>query len=122
VESKPALWEAGDGPIGGYREALKSALYDTREQPAVTPELVLVIRQFCSDSQTRGQRPERSLVEFKLSLTEAANAIKFPLGPDRNKLLAGLVSTFIEELYRPATTTNAKLRAFDCGDAPRAAS
>jgi hypothetical protein len=122
VESKPALREAGDGPVGGHREALKSALYDTREQPAVTPELVLAIRQLSFDARTRGQGPERSLVEFKLSLTEAANEIKFPLGPDRNKLLAGLVSTFIEELYRPATTTNAKLRAFDCGDGPLAPS
>ncbi len=122
MQSKPAIPEAGNGPSGGHREALRLALYDTREQPAVTPELVLAIREFCSDAQIRGQGPERSLVQFKLSLAEAANDIKFPLGPDRNKLLAGLVSTFIEELYRPAATTHAKLRAFDCGDAPRAPS
>lgn len=105
---------------GSQREALKIALHESGAHPAVTPELLAAIRAICSDAQLRSQGPERSLVEFKLSLTDAANEVEIPLGPDRSKLIDGLVSTFIEEFYRPAIKTNAKLRAFDCGEATRA--
>ncbi len=79
--------------------------------------MLLAIRQICSDARNQGQGPERSLVEFKLSLTDAANEVEIPLGPDRSKLFSGLVSSFIEELYRPTMKGNVKPRAFDCGDA-----
>lgn len=102
------------------REALRIALHNSGAHPAVTPEMLAAIRAICSDAELRSQGPERSLVEFKISLTDAANEVELPLGPDRSKLLDGLVSTFIEELYRPAIKANAKLRAFDCGDATRA--
>lgn len=108
--------EGNGGANGSQRDALKTALYDTADHRAVTPDMLLVIRQICSDAHGRGQGPERSLVEFKLSLTDAANEVEIPLGPDRNKLLAGLVSTFIEELYRPSTQSSSKQRAFDSGD------
>jgi hypothetical protein len=103
------------------REALRIALHESGTHPAVTPEMLAAIRAICSDAQLRNEGPERSLVEFKLSLTDAANEVELPLGPDRSKLLDGLVSTFIEEFYRPAVKANAKLRTFDCGDATRAA-
>jgi hypothetical protein len=105
---------------GSQREALRIALHDSGAHPAVTPELLAAIRKICSDAQIHSQGPERSLVEFKLSLTDAANEVELPLGPERSKLLDGLVSTFIEEFYRPAIKANTKLRAFDCGDATRA--
>jgi len=108
------------GSNEGQREALKIALHESGTHPAVTPELLAAIKAICSDAQLRSQGPERSLVEFKLSLTDAANEVELPLGPERSKLIDGLVSTFIEEFYRPAIKANAKLRAFDCGEATRA--
>lgn len=105
---------------GNQREALRIALHESGTHPAMTPELLAAIKAICSDAQLRSQGPERSLVEFKLSLNDAANEVELPLGPDRSKLLDGLVSTFIEEFYRPPVKANAKLRAFDCGDATRA--
>jgi hypothetical protein len=113
--------EQSASPSGSQREALRIALHESGAHPAVTPELLAAIREICSDAQLRSQGPERSLVEFKLSLTDAANEVEIPLGPDRSKLLDGLVSTFIEEFYRPPVKANAKLRAFDCGDGTRAA-
>ena len=119
-QSKSAYRERNSGANGTQREALKTALHNTAGHPAVTPDMLLVIRQICSEAHGRAQGPERSLVEFKLSLTDAANEVEIPLGPDRNKLLAGLVSTFIEELYRPSTKSVSKQRSFDRGDVSQA--
>lgn len=105
---------------GTRREALRTALHDSGAHPAVTPELLAAIRAICSDAQQRSQGPERSLVEFKVSLTDAANEVEMPLGPERSKLIDGLVSTFIEEFYRPAIRANATMRAFDREEATRA--
>lgn len=109
--------EQGVSSNGIQREALRAALHESGAHPAVTPELLAAIRAICSDAQLHRKGPERSLVEFKLSLTDAANEVELPLGPERSKLIDGLVSTFIEEFYRPAVRTSAKLRSFDCGDA-----
>lgn len=109
------------GANGNQREALKAALRDAAGHFAITPVMVLAIQHICTDARGRGQGPERSLVEFKLSLTDAANEVEIPLGPDRSKLFSGLVSTFIEELYRPTFRANAKPRAFDSGDTSQAA-
>jgi hypothetical protein len=103
------------------RDVLRIALHDTAENLAVTPALVAAIREICAEAQTRSQGPERSLVEFKLSLTDAANEVEIPPGPDRNNLLDGLVSKFIEEFYRPAVKAGGAPRAFDCGDVTQAA-
>jgi hypothetical protein len=109
-----------NGANGNQREALKAALCDAAGLLAITPVMVLAIQQICTDARGRGQGPERSLVEFKVSLTAAANELEIPLGPDRSKLFSGLVSTFIEELYRPASRANAKPRSFDSGDTTQA--
>lgn len=103
------------------REALMAAFRDEDAPPAVSPGMRAAIEQICADVRNRGQGPERALVEFKLALADAANGVEIPLGPDRSKLLAGLVSTFIAELYEPATKSNTKGRALDCGDSAPAA-
>jgi len=108
------------GANATQRDALKLALRDTVDRSSVTPVMLLAIRQICSDARKQGEGPERSLVEFKLSLTDAANELEIPLGPDRSRLFSGLVSSFIEELYRPAPNGSVKPRAFDCGDANQA--
>lgn len=117
MQTKSADRDRSSGSNGGQREALKLALRGAADRSAITPVMVLAIQQICSDARNQGQGPERSLVEFKLSLTDAANEVEIPLGPDRSKLFSRLVSSFIEELYRPAMKGNAKPRAFDCGDA-----
>ena len=101
------------------RDALMAAFRDADVRPAVSPKMRAAIQQICADVRGRSQGPERALVEFKLALADAANEVDIPLGPDRSKLLAGLVSTFISELYDPAAKST-KTRPFDCGDAAAA--
>lgn len=120
MQSRNAEGERSTGANGAQREALKIALRDAAGHSAVTPVMALAVRQICADGHRNGQGPERSLVEFKLSLTDAANEVGLPLGPDRSKLFSGLVSLFIEELYRPASGAATKPRAFDCGETSQA--
>jgi hypothetical protein len=47
-------------------------------------------------------RPEQILIAFKNSLDDVANNLRIPFSPERNSLLNGLVSAFIEELYSSA--------------------
>jgi hypothetical protein len=120
LQSTNADRTGSNGASGNQREALKAALRDGAGLLAITPVMVLAIQHICTDARERGQGPERSLVEFKVSLTAAANELEIPLGPERSKLFSGLVSTFIEELYRPASRANGKPRAFDPGDTSQA--
>ena len=66
----------------------------------VTSEHVAVIRTICSAPERHSFEPEDFLIAFKLALVDAANDAGIPLGPDRNDLLARLVSVYIEEFYR----------------------
>src|SRR5688500_6324329 len=48
------------------------------------------------------ERPEQVLIAFKNSLDDAANNLRIPFSPERNTLLTGLVTAFIEEMYASA--------------------
>ena len=48
------------------------------------------------------ERPEQVLIAFKNSLDDVANDLRIPYSPERNTLLTGLVTAFIEEMYGSA--------------------
>jgi hypothetical protein len=99
------------------RDALIAALRDGDGRPSTSTKMLTTIREICVDATRRGYGPERALIEFKLALADAAFEVRMPPEPERSKLLAALVSTFIATFYEPATKASPKRRAFDCGDA-----
>ena len=83
-----------------HQESLKTALGNSASETTVTGEHRAVIRRICSAPERHRFEPEDFLIAFKLALTDAANAVGMPLGPERNDFLAKLVSVYIEEFYR----------------------
>jgi hypothetical protein len=57
------------------------------------------IRLICSAPERDRFAPEDFLIAFKLAIVDAANDAGIPPGPDRNELLARLVTVYIEEFY-----------------------
>jgi len=57
------------------------------------------IRQICSAPERDRFAPDDFLIAFKLAIVDAANDARIPPGPDRNELLARLVTVYIEEFY-----------------------
>jgi hypothetical protein len=72
----------------------------------VTSEQRTVIRAICSAPERHRFEPEDFLIAFKLAIVDAANDVGIPLGPERNDLLARLVSVYIEEFYRYPLANN----------------
>ena len=65
------------------------------------------IKQICLAPERHHFEPEDFLIAFKLAIVDAANAVGIPPGPERNELLARLVTAYIEEFYRtPRMITN----------------
>jgi hypothetical protein len=81
-------------------QALVGALRSSGMRKSVTSEQRLVIREICLAPERGHYAPEDFLIAFKLALVEAATAANIPPGPDRNDLLAHLVTVYIDEFYR----------------------
>ena len=93
---KPERWRL---PLS-HQELLKRAIRDGASSKTVSDEQRLVLRQICSGPERRVFEPEDFLIAFKLALTDAANDVGIPPGPERNDHLSRLVSACIEEFYR----------------------
>jgi hypothetical protein len=65
----------------------------------VTSEQRAVIREICRAPERGQYAPEDFLIAFKLAIVEAANAARIAPSPERNDLLAALVSVYIDEFY-----------------------
>jgi hypothetical protein len=85
---------------------LETAVASGAGAGAVTRSQRKKIREICVVAGDRARRPEQLLVAFKVSLTEAVNDAKIPLGDGRNALIDRFVSVFIEELYRSEAATS----------------
>jgi hypothetical protein len=83
-----------------HLERLTDALRGSRARKNVTAEQRIVIREICSTPERWNYTPEDFLIAFKLAVVDAANASGFPPGPDRNDLIAKLVTVYIDEFYR----------------------
>jgi hypothetical protein len=72
----------------------------------VTVQQRAVIREICLAPERAHYAPEDFLIAFKLALVEAANGARLAPGPQRNDLLAALVSVYIDEFYGAASMTS----------------
>jgi hypothetical protein len=81
-------------------ELLRTALRLTGTGPTVTSEQRAIIHQICSAPEKLTFAPEDFVIAFKLALAEAADDVGIRPGPERNDLLARMVSVCIEEFFR----------------------
>ena len=94
-DSHPPRWRLAPSHLEELRDSLRGS-----GSKIVTAEQRRVIRQICAAPERWTYTPEDFLIAFKLALVDAANAANVPAGPDRNDLMAKLVSVYIEEFYR----------------------
>jgi hypothetical protein len=83
------------------QELLLTALSQKVADDCFAPDPRSTIRQIAS-SWGVTERPEQVLIAFKNSLDDVANNLRIPFSPERNTLLTGLVTAFIEEMYASA--------------------
>jgi len=84
-----------------HHELLLAALSQRVADDCFVSDSRSTLRQIAS-SCGRAERPEQVLVAFKNSLDDVANGLRIPFSPERNTLLTGLVTAFIEEMYSSA--------------------
>jgi hypothetical protein len=84
----------------------------------VTSEQRAIIHQICSTPEKLTFAPEDFVIAFKLALAEAADDAGIRPGPERNDLLARMVSACIEEFFRLPSAGDAP----NMGSATRASS
>jgi hypothetical protein len=82
-----------------HRELLDHALKGAHKQLVVTPQMRSAIKEICTSREKLAHEHEDSLIAFKLAIVDAATAAKIPPSPERNDLLAKLVTIYIEEFY-----------------------
>jgi hypothetical protein len=90
-----------------HEELLRTALRLSKPGRAVTSEQRGIINAICSSPEKLAFAPEDFVIAFKLALTNAANEVGIRPGPDRNDLLARLVSICIEEFFRAPSSGDA---------------
>lgn len=93
--SVPPRWRLSPG----HRELLDNALKGAHKQLLVTPQMRSAIREICTTREKLAHEHEDSLIAFKLAVVDSANNAGIRPSPERNDLLAKLVTIYIEEYY-----------------------
>ncbi|MDQ6769934.1 MAG: hypothetical protein M3Z54_08105 [Gemmatimonadota bacterium] len=94
-----------------HEALLRTALSAAGTGITVTSEQRAIINQICSAPEKLTFAPEDFLIAFKLALTNAANEVGIHPGPERNDLLARMVSICIEEFFRLPSLSDAPKKA-----------
>jgi hypothetical protein len=94
--AQPSRWRLPQA----HEDLLRTALRLRGSGSAVNSEQRAIIHQICAAPEKSTFAPEDFVIAFKLALTNAANEVGIRPGPDRNDLLARLVSVCIEEFFR----------------------
>jgi hypothetical protein len=82
-------------------QLLLAALSEKVADDCFAPDPRSTLRKIASSCEPT-ERPEQVLIAFKNSLDDVANNLRIPFSPERNTLLTGLVTAFIEEMYSSA--------------------
>jgi hypothetical protein len=101
--AQPSRWRLPQA----HEDLLRTALRLSGSERAVSSGQRAIIHQICSAPGKSTFAPEDFVIAFKLALTNAANEVGIRPGPDRNDLLARLVSVCIEEFFRLPPTGDA---------------
>jgi len=65
-------------------------------------ELQHAVRRICIDARRSNWPPEQLLIAFKMALDTIPSVQRLTRGPDRDELVARLVSLCIDEYYAPS--------------------
>ena len=90
-----------------HEQLLRTALASGEAGRVVSSEQRAIIHQICSSPEKGTSAPEDFVIAFKLALTDAANDVGIPPGPERTDFLARMVSACIEEFFRSPAVSNA---------------
>jgi hypothetical protein len=85
-----------------HRELLDDAMKSAHKQLVVTSQMRSAIREICTTREKFAHEHEDSLIAFKLAVVDSANNARIQPSPERNDLLAKLVTIYIEEYYSSA--------------------
>ena len=99
--SVPPRWRLSPN----HRELLDNALKGAHKQLVVTSQMRSAIREICATRQKLAHEHEDSLIAFKLALVDSATDARILPSPERNDLLAKLVTIYIEEYYSSAAAS-----------------
>jgi hypothetical protein len=88
-----------------HRDLLDKALRNSRAKLVVTPEIREAIKEICASRERLAHEHEDSLIAFKLAIVDSANNASIRPSPERNDLLAKLVTIYIEEYYSSAAAS-----------------
>lgn len=94
-DSVPPRWRLS----ADHRDLLDKALKSAQANLLVTPEIRDAIKEICTTREKLAYEHEDSLIAFKLAIVDSATAAEIQPGPERNDLLAKLVTIYIEEFY-----------------------
>lgn len=94
-DSVPPRWRLSTD----HRDLLDKALRTAHAQLVVTPQMRDAIKEICTSREKLAHEHEDSLIAFKLAIVDAATAAEIQPSPERNDLLAKLVTIYIEEFY-----------------------
>jgi hypothetical protein len=100
-DSVPPRWRLSPS----HRELLNDALKSATQQLVVTEEMRSAIKEICTSREKLAHEHEDPLIAFKLGIVDAANAAGVRPSPERNDLLAKLVTVYIEEFYSSANAS-----------------
>ena len=98
-DSVPPRWRLSPS----HRALLDNAFKAAQTQFVVTPQMRSAIKEICTTREKLAHEHEDSLIAFKIALVDAATAANIRPGPERNDLLAKLVTIYIEEFYSSTT-------------------
>jgi hypothetical protein len=100
-DSVPPRWRLS----ADHRDLLDKALRTAHAQLVVTPQMRDAIKEICTSREKLAHEHEDSLIAFKLAIVDAATAAEIRPSPERNNLLAKLVTIYIEEFYSSSAAT-----------------
>jgi predicted RNase H-like nuclease len=100
-DSVPSRWRLSPS----HRELLDNALKGAQKQLVVTAQMRSAIKEICSTREKLAHEHEDSLIAFKLAVVDSANNAGIRPSPERNDLLAKLVTIYIEEYYSSAAAS-----------------
>jgi hypothetical protein len=95
TSSQKSRWQIPLTQLPVLEEALKSDV----EQAKARRDQRRLVREICSLPEVRALPPEQFFVAFKQALSDAANDLGVPKGPERDQLLSRLLSISIEEFF-----------------------
>jgi hypothetical protein len=110
TENAPRVMRELSGPALAKLQTALSDARDSRDSK-IPADVADAVRFVCDEAWREHCPPETLLIEFKRALETVGAVHRLPRGPERDEVIARLVTVCINEYYRvsPPRTFTAKL-------------